>query len=97
MVMKFSKKLAKLESLYGLKRKKSMVTDPIYVSDFIHHIFENAEKYRFENISKDWFKSLCAKEPTSASKIIKNVLMENGFNVSGNCINEGIEIFKIDN
>jgi hypothetical protein len=95
--MKFNKKLARLESLYGVKSNKAMHTDPIYVSDFIHHIFENSEKFKLDNISKDWFKSLCNKTPDTASKMIKNILLESGFNVSTNCITEGIEIFKIDN
>jgi len=95
--MKFNRKLARLESLYGVKTNKAVEAEPLQISDFIHHIFENSSKYNVEDINKDWFRSVCSKNPDTATKIVKNVLMENGFNVSSKSIVEGIEIFKIDN
>ncbi len=94
--MKFNKKLARLESLYNIKKNNIMIADPIHISDFIHYALENPEKYRLEGINKDWFRSKCVKAPDVASKIVKNILLENGFNVSSKSIIEGIELFKVD-
>lgn len=92
--MNYNKRLARMESYYGITKSKP--EDPLNISDFINYALENPKDYKLEGISKDYFLGICEKTPEKAIKIVRNILLENGHNISYNSIEEGIEVFKID-
>lgn len=87
----FNKKLARLESLYGVETKPITEVTSLQVSEFIDHVFENQNQYKLEGVSKEWF---LTKPSEECSKIISGLLLENGHRVIPNVILEGVEVFK---
>ena len=79
--MKFNKKLAKLESVY-LNKSSSKKADPLDIADFIDHLLENVDSYKFPKISKNLFESKCINSPKIAANMVKSVLLEQGDNIS---------------
>lgn len=94
--MRFNKKMSQMESLYEVAKPVVQPVDPIFVSDFIHHAFENPAQYQLEGISKKWFQDLVSKDLPKATAMVDNLLQENGHLVSKNSILEGVEAFKND-
>lgn len=94
--MKFSKKLSQLESLYEVAKPVVSTENPVFISDFIHHAFENPADFKLEGISKRWFQNLSQRDMAQATTIVQNLLQENGHLISRTSIMEGIEAFKND-
>jgi hypothetical protein len=86
-MVKVNKKLSRLESLYQVNEK----ADPIHISDFIHHVFENQEAFQLEGeaVSKEWFH----KTP-KAFNFVDSMLRQNGHAVDKQSILEGIDLFR---
>jgi len=93
---KFNEKLSQLEATYGVAPPVVESQDSLKISDFIHHIFENQEKYNLKGLSKEWFIGLSGRDKKGSVNLINNVLQENGNLISKKSILEGIEHFKKD-
>ena len=76
--------MAQLEAVYQVE--KPIDADPLQISDFIHHVFENQGKYEVK-----WHPNTVI----NASDIHK-LLEGSGHNVSLNSIDEGIKLFKYE-
>ena len=92
--MKFNKYLSQLESMYQVAEPVVKKIDPIYISDFIHYIFEHQTDYHLEGLNKDWFMEYQKTDQTKAYNFVNNLLKENDHLISKSSIVEGIEIFK---
>lgn len=90
----FNKNLSKLEAMFEVENEVVKKAAPLDISDFIHYVFDNPEKYKLEGITKEWFILESMKDSKKATSIIFNLLQENGFLVSKKSILEGIEVFK---
>ena len=86
-MVKINKKLARLESVYQVARE----IDPVYVSDFIHYVFENKELFNLagEGVTEEWLGVT-----PKAFEFVDNMLRLKGFVVSEKSILEGLNIFK---
>ena len=94
---KFNKVLSMMESVYGISNKPIVESvDPIYVSDFIHTVFENKEQYGLANtdLSAEWFSSFSEKNKDKACSMIQTILQETGHIVSKKSIMEGIDKYN---
>lgn len=93
----FNKNLSKLEAMFEVENEVVKKAIPLDISDFIHYVFDNPEKYKLEGITKEWFILESMKDPKKATNIIFNLLQENGFLISKKSILEGVEMFQNDN
>ena len=83
---KFNKKLSQLEAVYQVAGPVVEQAEPLQISDFIHHVFENQESY-----GVNW--SLGPAQFVTTDDIF-NLLEQRGHIVSKQVITEGIEIYK---
>ena len=90
----FNKNLSKLEAMFEVENEVVKKAIPLDISDFIHYVFDNPEKYKLEGLSKEWFILESIKDSKKATNIIFNLLQENGFLVSKKSILIGVEVFK---
>jgi len=78
----FNKKLSQLEAIYQVE--KPVAADPLHISDFIHHVFENQEKYEVT-----WQPDIMV-----TSHDVRKLLESRGYNISTETIKKGIGIFE---
>lgn len=94
---KFNKKLSQMESIYNIAPPVVEQVEPVFVSDFIHHVFENSATYDIEPFSKKWFKNYASRSANGSFKFVDNLLQESGHIVSRKSILEGITEFSKEN
>lgn len=93
--MRFNKRLSQLEAVYQIAPPVVHEHDKTNVSDFVHHIFENTEKYKLsDGMNEEWFVEYVKSCPKSAIKFVSNLLESSGHIVDQKCILEGLEEFK---
>lgn len=80
--------------MFQIENQVAKTANPLDISDFIHHAFDNPTEYKLEGITKEWFILESIKHPSKATNIVFNLLQENGHIVSKKSILEGIEVFK---
>lgn len=92
----FNKRLSQLECVHRLAPPVCESIDPIFVSDFIHTVFENKSDYGLGEsaMSAEWFSTFSERNKPTASKLIDKILHENGHVVSRKSIMEGIDKFN---
>ena len=93
---KFNKKLSQLEAMYEVASPVVKALPSTYVSDFIHHVFENQEQYNLECLSKQWFVDYTARSSQGSFKFVDGILQENGHYISRRSILEGIDQFATE-
>lgn len=93
---KFNKKLSQLEAIHRIAPPVCRNENSLNISDFIHHIFENQEKYDLQGMSKDWFVNFSKRDTKGSFNLINKILQESDNIISKKCILEGIEKFKSD-
>lgn len=95
-MVRFNQKLSQLECIYQIAPAVVEHADPIHISDYIHHMFENKCTYGidFDELDKSWFIQFSKNNPIQAKRFISNTLSESGFIVSGKSIMEGIDTFN---
>lgn len=93
---KFNRILSQLECVHGIAKPVPVTGDPIYISDFIHAVFESKEEYGLGGTSftAEWFSEFSEKNKPHAVKFVHNILQENGHIVSKKTILEGIDKFN---
>ena len=93
---RFNKKLSQLEAVYQIAPPIVEVADPVQISDYIHHMFENKNEYGIESeeLDKVWFVEFSGRNKNNASKFVHTALQESGFMISKQSILEGIEVFN---
>lgn len=89
---RFNKILSQLECVYQIAPPVVESVNATNVSDFIHAVFENKDKYGIGNtsFSAEWFSDFSERCQPTAVKFIDRILNENGHSVSGKVILEGI-------
>lgn len=92
---KFNKILAQLECINSIEKVRKDV-EPLYISDFIHHVFENKEEYGLggTTLNAEWFSEFSEVNKESATKMISNILESKGHRVESNAILEGIDLYN---
>ena len=91
---KFNKVLSQLEAIHQIAPPVVRQEDPILISDFIHHIFENANDYGINHLSKEWLNGMSNKDSSIAVNFVGNILEQQGHLLSRKSILEGINNFK---
>lgn len=91
--MKFNKHLSQLEAVHQIASPIGVTVDALQISDYIHHMLENGEKYGLKDVDSDWFKFYANKHGDLASKLVMDKLCESGHIVNMKCLNEGIQTF----
>lgn len=91
---KFNKVLSQLESMYQISKPVVRDENPILISDFIHHIFENSQEYGIEHLSSDWMDGIKLKDEKMAVNFVNGLLEQNGHLISRKSILEGIKHFS---
>ena len=92
--MRFNRVLSALEAVHGVASPVVKSADPVLISDFIHHVFENASDYNIDGLSKEWFSNLACKQPTKAVSFVGGFLEEQGHLVSRQALHEAVNIFR---
>ena len=91
---KFNKILSQLEAVHQIAKPVVRQEDPVMISDFIHHVFENADDYGVNHLSKDWLTSISSKDKKLAVNFVNGMLEQQGHLLSKKSILEGIDNFK---
>ena len=86
--MRYNRHLSQLEAVYNVASPVGIVTEPVYVSDYIHSFLEN------QGTDPEWFQFFSGKHPEKALELISSKLCESGQLVNLKCIAEGIETFR---
>ena len=92
--MKFNKILSQLEAIYQVSDPVVKQENPVYISDYIHNIFENQDKYNVKGLSKEWFINYINNNKKESVDFINNILESDGNVISKKSILEGIQIFQ---
>ena len=90
---RFNKQLSQLEAIYEVAEPVIKSTDPVHVSDFIHYVFENSDKYGLAGLDKEWFCNYKSINESRALNFINNLLQGQGHLVSQSSILEGVNKF----
>lgn len=92
----FNKHLSQLECVHRVSGPIRKPVDPIYVSDFIHNMFENKSEYGIGDtaFTHEWFSDFSSRNKSVAIKFIDKILQENGHIVSTNSLLEGIDKYN---
>lgn len=93
---RFNKHLSQLEAIFEVAEPVLKPADPIHVSDFIHHVFENSDAYGLEGLDKEWFCSYTSLNESNATNFINNLLQGDGHLINKPSITEGISNFIKD-
>lgn len=93
---KFNRILSAMEATHSVKPPIVEAVDPIYVSDFIHHVFENVNDFGVDGLSKEWFCEYATRLPTRALSFVGGLLEEKGHIVSRKSLCEGITMFSME-
>jgi hypothetical protein len=93
---RFNRILSQLECVHGIAKPVPVTGDPVYISDFIHTVFESKEEFGLggTNFTPEWFSEFSDINKTRAVKFVHNLLQENGHIVSQKTILEGIDKFN---
>jgi len=91
--MKFNKHLSQFEAVYQVAPPVGVTADSVQISDFIHHLLENGEKYGLNDVDDDWFKFYASKHNKLAKNLVMSKLNESGHVVRMKSLNEGISQF----
>lgn len=96
--MKFSRKLSQLEAITKIADPVVESVDPVFVSDFIHTVFENRSEYGIKSdlLTPEWFSEFSETNPSKAIGMISNILQESGHIISHKSLLEGIAEFNKD-
>lgn len=94
--MKFNRTLSQLEAMHGIANPVVENVDPVYVSDFIHTIFENRDQYGIKSdlLTPEWFSEFSERNQNRAIGMIDGILQENGHVISKKSLIEGITEFN---
>lgn len=90
----FNKQLSQLEAIYEVAEPVVKNIDPVHVSDFIHHIFENNNSHQLNGLDKEWFHSYINLNESKAVNFVNNLLQKQGHLISKKSILEGIKEFS---
>lgn len=79
--------LCQMESMYSTKP-----VDTIFVSDYIHNLFENKEYYEINNelLTEEWFSEFSEKNIDAATEFVGNCLAKDNKKLLKKNIIEGI-------
>lgn len=91
---KFNKILSQMEAIHGIAKPVVRQEDPVMISDFIHHVFENSNDYGIEHLSKEWLNHISNKDKSIAMNFVSGLLEQQGHILSRKSILEGIDNFK---
>lgn len=90
---RFNKKLSQLEAIYEVADPVLKPADPVHIADFIHHVFENSEKFGLMGLDKEWFCAYKNLNESKAINFVNNLLQGQGHLVNSQSILEGINNF----
>ena len=92
----FNKYLSQMESVHQIAPPVRKPVDAVYVSDFIHAVFENKSEYGIGNtaFSAEWFAEFSSRNKPVAEKFIDKILQENGHIISRKSLTEGIDRYN---
>ena len=93
---RFNKQLSQLEAIYEVAEPVIKDIDPVHVSDFIHHVFENTDSYELSGLDKEWFHSYINLNESKAVNFVNNLLQNQGHLISKKSILEGVKEFYKD-
>ena len=85
-----------MESVHQIAAPVRKPVDSVYVSDFIHAVFENKSEYGLGDttFSAEWFSDFSGRNKPVAEKFIDKILQEHGHIVSVKSLTEGIDRYN---
>jgi hypothetical protein len=92
----FNKFLSQMESVHQIAAPIRQSVDAVYVSDFIHTMFENKSEYGLGDttFTAEWFSDFSSRNKPVATKFIDKILQECGHIVSVKSLTEGIDRYN---